>query len=139
MLAMDRQLISTTGYGRFTIKRKSFQAHIISYEMKNGLMKNGLELDHLCRNRWCVNPDHLEAVTHRENCLRGTGMTAINAKKTHCKNGHEFSKENTRIIINRYGNKQRNCRICCRKIKNESAKRKRLEKKSQAFSHSSFR
>lgn len=53
-----------------------------------------LELDHLCRNRRCCRPDHLEPVTHKENVLRGMAPSAINARKTHCKRGHEFTAEN---------------------------------------------
>lgn len=66
-----------------------------------------MTLDHLCRNRLCVNPEHLEVVSRGENVLRGVGVTAENKRKTHCAHGHEFTTENTY----RYGNK-RHCRTC---------------------------
>jgi len=69
-----------------------------------------LEIDHLCRVRCCVNPDHLEAVTHRENILRGNTFAAVNAAKTHCPKGHEYTPENTRI----HTGGRRQCIACSR-------------------------
>jgi hypothetical protein len=79
-----------------------------------------LKLDHLCRNPACVRPDHLEAVTARENTLRGIGPTAVNALKTHCVHGHEFTPENTRMKGIR--------RVCreCQRAANRKSKRARL-------------
>ena len=74
------------GYGKFG--RPSVLAYRFSYELHRGKIPSGLELDHLCRNPSCVNPEHLEAVTHRVNMLRGIGPSAVNARKTHCKQGH---------------------------------------------------
>lgn len=86
-----------TGYGRFSItRRKAVPAHRFAYELLVGKVPDGLTLDHLCRNRACVNPAHLEPVTGRVNTLRGIGLTAINARKTHCLRGHEYTPENTR-------------------------------------------
>lgn len=80
------------GYGNFQpIKGRGIGAHRYAYQITVGPIPNGLQLDHLCRNRLCVNPAHLEPVTARENTLRGNTMPALNAAKTHCPNGHEYS------------------------------------------------
>lgn len=80
------------GYGQYAVGIPGLtqRAHKLSWESVNGPVPSGLVLDHLCRNRMCVRPDHLEAVTNRENVLRGVGISASNAKKTHCKRGHEL-------------------------------------------------
>lgn len=97
------------GYGQLRIPGGHLYAHRVAYEELVGPIPDGLSLDHLCRNTSCVNPAHLEPVTHRENCLRGVGFSAKNALKTHCKRGHEFSEENTRAYRGR-----RLCRACDR-------------------------
>lgn len=71
---------TTRGYGRFWVGGKMVRAHRASYEMFRGPIPSGLELDHLCRNTRCVNPDHLEAVSHRENTMRGFGACANRAR-----------------------------------------------------------
>jgi hypothetical protein len=83
-------------------------AHRLFYEQLVGPIPDGLQLDHLCRVRHCVNPDHLEPVTQTANVLRGIGPTAVNAGKTHCVHGHPFTPDNT--YINKQGN--RHCRAC---------------------------
>jgi hypothetical protein len=100
---------TTAGYGRFGWQGKSDFAHRVAYKVLVGPIPKGLELDHLCRNRACVNVDHLEPVTHRENVLRGTAPAAVRARKAYCKRGHEFTEENTRVD-QKTGN--RNCRTC---------------------------
>ncbi len=96
------------GYGQFSIKSKPIKAHRFIYEYYYGAICPDLTIDHLCRNRKCVNPFHLEQVTVKVNVLRGIGICALNKQKTHCKRGHEFMKENTRFT--RDGKRQ--CRIC---------------------------
>lgn len=100
------------GYGQYHKDGKRLIAHRYSYERFNGPIPKDLQIDHLCRVRHCVNPEHLQAVSQKENLLRGYGLYAINARKTHCIHGHEFTPENTRIS---YGT-HRNCRECDRAI-----------------------
>lgn len=95
------------GYGRVWINKKRLGVHVVSYLLTGKQIPDGLVIDHLCRTRNCVNPSHLEAVTRGENVLRGKGITALNVKKTHCKRGHEFNKENTYLIKG-----GRDCRRC---------------------------
>lgn len=86
------------GYGRFYADNgRPHVAHRVAYQFAYRPVPDGLVVDHLCRNVRCVNPWHLEAVTHGENTRRGTSQSALNAKKTHCKHGHEFTPENTHV------------------------------------------
>ena len=83
------------GYGRINFNGKLSLTHRFIYEYFNGPIPTELEIDHLCRNPSCANPEHLEAVSHQENILRGTSFVSINSKKTHCPQGHEYSLDNT--------------------------------------------
>jgi len=98
------------GYGQFdTLKVLGTNlAHRAAYLLLVGPIPAGLTLDHLCRNRGCVNPSHLEPVTAGENVLRGIGPTAANARRTHCIHGHPFSGGN--LYMHPSG--QRMCRTC---------------------------
>jgi hypothetical protein len=85
------------GYGRIFFHGESHYAHRVSYALAFGAIPAGLQIDHLCRNRACINPAHLEAVTARENVLRGEGMGAKNARRTHCKRGHALPSGARRV------------------------------------------
>lgn len=91
------------GYGGISVSGKWWSTHRYSYVTLVGEIPEGLELDHLCSNRACANPDHLEPITHIENVRRGE-----KASRTHCPQGHEYSVENT--YLNKKG--WRKCKIC---------------------------
>lgn len=118
-----RGSISRYGYGQFMSARKSWRAHRYVWELTRGPIPQGLVLDHLCRNRSCVNPDHLEVVTNRENVRRGIGPTAINARKQTCNNGHPLSGENLRIDEDG----ARLCIVCARRRSLKSTRKVRGE------------
>lgn len=102
-----------SGYGMLNVggrKGRLVRAHRYSYELLVGPIPDGLQLDHLCRVPACVNPDHLEPVTNRENTMRGSNFTAEKARQTHCIRGHEFDAENTYVRPNG----TRLCRACGR-------------------------
>lgn len=93
------------GYGVFAVHRKNGLAHRFAYQTLVGPVSDGLELDHLCRNKTCVNPDHLEPVTCRVNNLRAGGVSGLNSRKTHCPQGHAYDRANGR---------RRTCSTCRR-------------------------
>lgn len=84
----------SNGYGKVQRGGVKMPTHQFTWTRLVGPIPDGLEVDHLCRNRPCCNPEHLEPVTHRENVLRGESPCAKNAKKTHCSKGHEYTPEN---------------------------------------------
>jgi len=101
---------SGNGYGTFKIGQVTVSVHRYAYEQVVGLIPVGLEIDHLCRNLICVRPDHMEAVTHRENVQRGLAGKINNheSRKTHCSRGHPYDLFNT--YMNPKG--ERECRPC---------------------------
>jgi hypothetical protein len=107
--------IKTTGYGQIKGGDKMLLAHRVAYELVNGPIPVGMSIDHLCRVRSCVNPEHLEVVSMAENVRRAT-------VKSHCLRGHEFTPEN---IYHRPDNHRRQCRACVRiRAARSSARRK---------------
>lgn len=108
------------GYGTFWVSGRFVRAHRFAYQELTGPVAKGLYLDHLCRVRHCVNPDHLEPVTNRVNILRGQSLSAQRAAQTHCTYGHEFTPENTYIVQPRG---QRRCRKCAERLHREAGAR----------------
>lgn len=108
-------------YANFSIKGKSVRGHRWNYERYRGPIPEGMVLDHLCRNLRCVNPDHLEVVTQRENVARGK-RGALKGTHSHCRNGHLYTEKNS-WINPRNGN--RYCRTCRADRSRESYQRKK--------------
>ena len=118
---------TVTRYRIFNVKMKDgvwrpTVAHRVSYLIHKGVIPDGWEIDHLCRNRGCVNPHHLEAVTRRENVLRGASPMAAQATQSHCVHGHEFTSENTYF---KPGTFKRECRECMRERDRRRAESRR--------------
>lgn len=106
----------TDGYGSFHVGsgHRNQMAHRWLFVVVNGAPAECKELDHLCRVRNCVNPDHLEVVTTRINILRGEAPTALNARKTHCKRGHPLEGDNLYVPPGGKVRPWRGCRQCYR-------------------------
>jgi len=96
------------GYGVFTYKKRQLRAPRVAYRLSVGDIPDSMTIDHLCKQPWCVNPDHMEVVSVRENVMRSGSLGAINARKTHCKNGHKLELGN--LYFPKNG--QRECRRC---------------------------
>lgn len=125
------------GYGQFQAADLSGApncvqpVHRVAYESFYGPIPEGLDLDHLCSRRNCVNPRHLEPVTRRENLMRGDTIPARKAAQTHCGKGHEFTLENTYM----QKNGTRNCRICRRQLYREWAEQNRERRRELDRNH----
>lgn len=113
---------TSLGYGVFSIKHSSYRAHRVSWAIFNGSLSSGLVLDHKCKNRMCINPDHLREVTRKVNTLENSnGPAYLNSIKTHCRNGHALTPDNL--------TSNKNERVCltCNRI--SDAKRQREKRK----------
>jgi hypothetical protein len=106
-----------SGYGSATHEGMGWPAHRLTYTLLVGEIPHGLVIDHLCRNPSCVNPDHLEPVSHAININRGINA---NRNKTRCKNGHPYIETNTRVVSG-----SRRCMICKRASDARGRERKR--------------
>ena len=102
--------LTERGYGVLSLRHQVVRAHRAVYIKTRGEIPAGMTIDHLCRNKKCVNPDHMEVVSGRVNTLRSYGPTALNARKTHCVRGHELSGNNLRIVCG-----GREC-LACKKL-----------------------
>lgn len=117
------------GYGKYSPYKVGLRAHRYSYETFIGDIPDGYVIDHLCRNTSCVNPEHLEPVTNKENLYRGNGFSGVNYRKTHCISNHPLSGDNLRI---QKKTGKRYCKECDRRRAREYARRKSAEKNAQA-------
>lgn len=124
------------GYGRMNRPNRggSALAHRIAYEIFKGPIPPRMQIDHLCRNRGCVNPAHLEAVTIQENLRRGEGVAVQNSRKTHCPKGHPYAGENLMIVRDGKGYISRRCRSCDRERVRLHHARKRAERMARPSS-----
>jgi hypothetical protein len=111
------------GYGQVRIHDAALYAHRLVYELLRGPIPDGLQLDHLCRNRGCVRPDHLEVVTRKENIRRGSGFAGMNARKTHCPSGHLLAGDN----LDPSERRGRGCLACRREQQRVSGRRRRCK------------
>ncbi len=112
------------GYGRFSVGTQEIHAARYICEMRIGPIPDGYEPDHLCKKTSCVNYfSHIEVVTQRENILRSSSPPALNAAKTHCDSGHEFTPENT--IVRKRAGGGRTCRECARAADRRYQQKKR--------------
>lgn len=103
-------VIERNGYGRVTVNYKAHLVHRYVYEQLVGKIPHGMQIDHICKHRSCVNPAHMEAVPPAENNARSSSPSALNARKTACVRGHRFTPEN--IYIPPKTPNKRHCRAC---------------------------
>jgi len=115
------------GYGRCVFRGRDFMAHRAAHVIHKGEIPEGFEVDHLCRVRDCVNPDHLEAVTPRENWRRACSPSRLNSLKMQCPQGHPYADEN--LYVDPAGRRQ--CRECVRRRSREYQARKRAEARGE--------
>jgi hypothetical protein len=122
------QRLMPNGYGRISVGNERHYIHRVAYATAIGSIRDGLEIDHLCRNRACCNPAHLEPVTHRVNNLRSENFAGKRSRQLRCESGHLFDDANTYIAPNG----TRKCRACRTVVRRESYARVKARKLSTA-------
>lgn len=118
----------TKGYGQLVRNRRHQLAHRAIYELFNPKIPAGNVLHHKCENKSCVNPDHLQPLTQRQNILRGNGASAKNKTKTHCPKGHEYKGDNIYLRPDRPTHRQ------CKKCLSEKARIYYLKRRDRSVS-----
>lgn len=114
------------GYGAFSYRGRKRLAHRVSYELHHGAIPDGHDVHHTCSTRRCVNPDHLQALTHRENLLTDDTLAARHAARTHCPHGHPYDDANTYTYRG-----QRQCKECRRRRNRERSARRTAERRDR--------
>ena len=104
-----RAALQRNGYGTFGVGRKMVPAHRVAWALANGSIPFGMNVDHLCRNRSCVRPDHLEAVTSRENSLRGAHPQFTAHRELRCTRGHDLSTDDAYAVMANGGKRCKEC------------------------------
>jgi hypothetical protein len=123
---------NAAGYGTVTFRRRDQLAHRVAFELLRAPIPAGLVLDHLCRVRCCVNPDHLEPVTQAVNVRRAEqSISQVNVAKTHCPQGHSYDQRNTGTRIDRGGIPARKCRTCNRLAEAERRRQRTPEERKR--------
>lgn len=111
-----QHLLRSDGYSFITVGKRRLRGHRFMFELLVGKISKGFEIDHLCRNRACVNPTHLEPVTGKENLRRGMSVPALNYRKVFCLRGHPLEGSNLSTRYDKKGRGSRHC-ITCRRYK----------------------
>jgi hypothetical protein len=127
--------LTSNGYGSLSAggsNGRKLLAHRVAYEFVIGPIPEGLDLDHLCRVRACVNPAHLEPVTRRENLIRGNTIIAAQVARTHCPQGHPYDEANTFLS---HGGRKRQCRICTRAFANRARNARRAAARAKRMTN----
>lgn len=112
------------GYGRICINRKKLLAHRVMYYLYKGDIPKSMTIDHVCNNPFCVNPIHLQAISMKDNTMRGSSFSKINSLKTHCPQHHEYDEKNTF----KYKDGRRGCRACMNKKSLDNYYKKKYNK-----------